>query len=323
MSRQNLCPNPKAKTDTSGWAASDWADGSIITRIDDWAAEGLPTPVLPDGSTVATGFKVTAEHFVQGQSHWCQGAVFLNHEAFADGGRVFVATCLPPDAGTYGLWVSINHELRDAGDSGLVFVSQYQDAPATWGYWDMFFSRPIAGTTHGAFELSSWNSGSIPQSYYFTAMMLEADTSTAGYADGDTDNWLWRPDGTSYELPERLSADEAILQVLQELDASAFPLELPVNAKGQPTRLPAVVFKQVGGGAVYSHDKGPAGYDPLWEFRCWATTYADARRLAQNVITAIDDLGMQMSGMTDDREPETGTPNIIVTASGFFPNEED
>jgi hypothetical protein len=119
-----------------------------------------------------------------------------------------------------------------------------------------------------------------------------------------------------------MSGEDLLMACLQELDAACFPQTLPVNAKGEPTRLPAVVFKQVGGGGVYSHDKGPAGYEPLWELRCWATTYADAKRLARNVTEAIDELGMQVTGEMDDREGQTGTPNVVLTASGFFSSEE-
>jgi hypothetical protein len=119
-----------------------------------------------------------------------------------------------------------------------------------------------------------------------------------------------------------VSAQDAILACLQELDASAFPLTLPVDSKGQPERLPAVVFKQIGGGGVYSHDKGPAGFEPLWEVRCWAAKYADAKRLAREVTDALDGIGMEVSSEVDDTELSTGTPNVVITASGFFGDEE-
>jgi hypothetical protein len=119
-----------------------------------------------------------------------------------------------------------------------------------------------------------------------------------------------------------VSGQDLVQTCLQELAAANFPQHLPVDAKGNPTHLPAVVFKQVGGGAVYSHDKGPSAFEPLWEFRCWAATYADAKRLAREVTDAIDGIGMQVTGEADDRENETGTPNVVVTASGYFTSEE-
>jgi hypothetical protein len=119
-----------------------------------------------------------------------------------------------------------------------------------------------------------------------------------------------------------MSMLDDILACLQGLGAAVYPLYLPLDEKGAPTRLPAIVYRQVGGGGVYSHDKGPAAYEPLWEFRCWADTYAGAKRLARSVTGAIDALGMQATSETDDREPETGTPNVIVTAAGFFTDEE-
>jgi hypothetical protein len=119
-----------------------------------------------------------------------------------------------------------------------------------------------------------------------------------------------------------VSGESAIVVALQELDAELLPLELPVNGKGEPTHIPAVVYKQIGGGGLYSHDKGPSGFEPLWEFRCWHETYAGAKRLARAVVEAIDTLGMQMTGESDDKEGQTGTPNVVVTASGCFSAEE-
>jgi len=120
-----------------------------------------------------------------------------------------------------------------------------------------------------------------------------------------------------------VSAVEDILAVLNELSASVFTGYLPVNAKGEPTRLPAVVLKQVGGGGGYSHDEGPAYDNPLWELRCWGTTYAESRGLAEQATQAIATLGMQVTSTIDDREPQTGTHSCVLTASGYFPTEAE
>ena len=118
-----------------------------------------------------------------------------------------------------------------------------------------------------------------------------------------------------------MSAVEDILAVLNELDAGVFTGTLPVDVHGKPTRLPAVVIKQVGGGGVYAHEDGEAAENPLWEFRCWADSYAGTRTLALEVKGAIAPLGMQVSSHVDDIEPQTGTRNAVLTASGHFPTE--
>ena len=120
-----------------------------------------------------------------------------------------------------------------------------------------------------------------------------------------------------------MSTVDIIEAALQELDAQLFPLTLPETSSIVPfDRLPCVVFKQLGGGGVYSHDDGPAADNPQWEFRCWAQTYAGARRLALSVTGALDTIGMQVTSTVDDREVQTSTPNCVVTASGYFEWED-
>jgi hypothetical protein len=119
-----------------------------------------------------------------------------------------------------------------------------------------------------------------------------------------------------------VGADEQVYAMLKELDAAAYPSGLPVNDKGEPTgNLPAVVFKQIGGGGAYSHD-GMAAEVPLWEFRCWATTYAAARTLARQARVLLEQVGLQMTSMTDQPEPQSGLYWCAVTMDGYFPEED-
>jgi len=119
-----------------------------------------------------------------------------------------------------------------------------------------------------------------------------------------------------------MDAAHTIEAAIQELDAQLFPLTLPETFAAAPQeKLPCVVFKQAGGPLLYSHD-GPAAENPMWEFRCWATTYVEAKLLSRRVVGALERIGMEVTSSVDDREVRTGTPNIVVTASGYFEWED-
>lgn len=110
-----------------------------------------------------------------------------------------------------------------------------------------------------------------------------------------------------------------VLTALQEVDAQVFPGTLPVSdAKEIAGRLPAVVYKQIGGGGIYDHEPGPSLENPLFEFRCWAKLYADAHSLANEVIDVLDTIGIQVTGKADRLEPQTGAWSVVLTGSAMF-----
>lgn len=120
-----------------------------------------------------------------------------------------------------------------------------------------------------------------------------------------------------------MAGESEILAALQELGVSTFPGALPAGEREAPEdRIPACVFKQLGGGSVWAHD-GEAGTAPVWEVRCWAGTYSEAKTLAKRAKQALATGAFLASSEVDGGYEELiGAWSVVLTATGWLPSEE-
>lgn len=168
MSRRNLCPNPAAKNNATGYLG-----GATLARTTDF-----PTPACPR----ATGVRATGSGFIETPT----------------------AACAPGDVFTASFY-GHNGTASDFDFGHTVYVAYTRSAggdtfPQTQG-----FATGAVGTT-ARFSITAsaapalatgiyllWDS--LITGYGLTGVLLEKVGALDTYADGDTASWAW--DGTN------------------------------------------------------------------------------------------------------------------------------
>lgn len=92
------------------------------------------------------------------------------------------------------------------------------------------------------------------------------------------------------------------------IDTRVYPMFLPQN----PT-LPAITYQRVSG----ERDRSLTGLNslshPRIQFDCWAETYAEAKTLGEEVISALNDYpGVVFYGDRDLHEPSLGIYRVSI-----------
>lgn len=183
MARRNLCPNPAAKIDTTGWTGS-----ATLARATDF-----PTPECPR----STGVRATGSGFIQTPAAACAPgdvftASFYQHNgssAFQFARTVFIGYTRSAGGDAF----PESYTTASLGDVGAVARTSFTTAAA-----------PADAT--GVYVL--WDA--LVAGLGLTAVLLEKVVSLGTYADGDTSGWAWDgADGlsTSTEQPIQVIPD--------------------------------------------------------------------------------------------------------------------
>lgn len=100
------------------------------------------------------------------------------------------------------------------------------------------------------------------------------------------------------------------------------------NILPQGATLPAIKYFQVSEPPEHTHSGRSALHHPRWQLDCYAITYIEARRLAEQTITAIDGFSgaMGSSGCQagfqedarDNHNPETGRHWVSVDVEIWY-----
>lgn len=156
MPRQNLCPNPAAKNDATGWSGT--------------AAAGRVTGLT--GFPVTTGMKSTGAGFIVSPTGACspgdQLVVSLYQQAPTALGNKTVYAAFTRSAGGDDFSQTFTTNL----DGTIVRATATVTAPAN---------------ATGVYLLLD----GVPADVVMTAVMYEPGTVDGGYADGDTSGWVW------------------------------------------------------------------------------------------------------------------------------------
>jgi hypothetical protein len=159
MARRNLCPNPSAKNNGTGWSGT--AAAARVTGL-----AGFP---------VATGMKSTGVGFIQSPTGVCspgdQLVVSLYQQA-------------PTALGNKTVYCAFT---RSAGGDDF---SQTFSTNLTGSVVRTTFSATAPANATGVYLLLDGVSADV----VMTGVMYEPGTVDGGYADGDTSGWAW--DGT-------------------------------------------------------------------------------------------------------------------------------
>lgn len=219
MARQNLCPNPKAKNDAAGWS-------------------GTATPARVTGLTgfpVGTGVKSGGVGFIQSPTGACGPGDELVVSLYQQS---------PTVLGNKTVFVAFT---RSSGgdDFSQTFTTNLD---TTVRRTTATVTAPADAT--GVYLLLDGVSADV----VMTAVMFEPGTVDGGYADGDTDGWVWDGadgDSTSTEQP---------VQVIPDGIAVPVGLGTPAVAVGQAAAPGGVVVPvALGQPAVSPAAAAPAG----------------------------------------------------------------
>lgn len=215
MGRRNLCPNPSAKNDATGYASS----GTFARATD-----------VPAGSPRSTGVRMSSGGYLQCPTAACApGDVFTvsfyqhnGSAAFQFGRTVYIGYTRSAGGDTF----PENYNTGNLGDIGTVARTSFTTAAA-----------PALAT--GIYVL--WDSLAVGLA--MSAVLLEKVGALDTYADGDTASWTWDgADGNSTSsevtLPAQgsvaLGLDLAVAAVgsRRSAGAAALGLDLAVAAAG-------------------------------------------------------------------------------------------
>jgi len=164
MSRRNLCPNPSAKNNATGWSGS----GTPARATD------FPTPAVPR----ATGVRATTGGFIQCPAAACAPGDVFNLSFYQHNGSA---------AFQFGRTAYVGYTRSSGGD---VF-------PETWNtgsLGDIGSTLRTNFTTAAAPALATgvyflWDSLAVGLG--ISSALLEKVGTVDTYADGDTASWVW------------------------------------------------------------------------------------------------------------------------------------
>lgn len=168
MTRHNLCPNPAAKNNTTGYAG-----GATFARTTDF-----PTPACPR----ATGVRATGSGFIQTPTAACAPSDVFTVSFYGHNG-----TASDFD---FGHTVYIAYTRSAGGDTFPQTHPLALGAVGSTGRFS-FTADPAPALATGIYLL--WDS--LITGYGLTGVLLEKVGALDSYADGDTSGWAW--DGAS------------------------------------------------------------------------------------------------------------------------------
>lgn len=208
MARRNLCPNPAAKSNATGWSGS--AAAARVTGL-----SGFPR---------TTGVKSTGAGFIQSPTGTC---------AAGDQLVVSLVQQAPTPLGNKTVYIAFT---RSAGGDDF--------SQTTLTNLDGTIRRTTATVTAPANATGVYLLlDAVPADVVMTAVMFEPGAVDGGYADGDTSGWAWDgTDGNSSSTEQPQSAEGVAAFTLDlavaaagtrpSAGAAAFTLDLAVAAAG-------------------------------------------------------------------------------------------
>lgn len=168
MARKNLCPNPSAKNNATGYSGS-----GTPTRATDF-----PTPAGPR----STGVRATAGGFIQCPAAACSPGDVFNLSFYQhNGSAAFQFSRIAYVGFTRSAGGDVFPETWNTGSLGDIGNTLRTNFTAA--------AAPALAT--GIFFL--WDS--LAAGLGISAVLLEKVSSVDSYADGDTSSWVW--DGTN------------------------------------------------------------------------------------------------------------------------------
>jgi len=196
MGRRNLCPNPAAKNNTTGYSGS-----ATFARTTDF-----PTPACPR----STGVRATGSGFIQTP----------------------VAACAPGDVFSVSFYGDNQSGGFDFGHT--VYVAYTRSAGGDAFPENFVFGIGASGSSARASRVAAAAPAlatgiyllydSLSNGYGLTGVLLEKVGAVDTYADGDTASWTW--DGTNGN-----STSSEV--TLPSQGSAAFALDLAVATTGQ------------------------------------------------------------------------------------------
>lgn len=196
MARRNLCPNPAAKNNTTGYSGS-----ATFARTTDF-----PTPACPR----STGVRATGAGYMQTP----------------------VAACAPGDVFTISFYGDNQSGSFDFGHT--VYVAYTRSSGGDTFPENFVFGIGASGSSARASRVAAaapalatgiyllWDS--LSNGYGMTGVLLEKVGALDTYADGDTASWAW--DGTN-------GNSTSSEQTAPAEGSAAFTLDLAVAATGE------------------------------------------------------------------------------------------
>jgi hypothetical protein len=195
MTRQNLCPNPAAKNDTTGYGGS-----ATFARSTDFPA---PCPR-------STGVRLSTGSYLTTPIAACAPGDVFTVSFYGHNGSAFFE---------FGKTVYISYTRSAGGD---VFPETFNFALGDIGnvVRASFTTQPAPANATGIYLV--WDA--IGAGYGMTSLLLEKAPALADYADGDTSGWAWDgADGNS---------TSSELVVIPAEGSAAFTLGLGVDVDG-------------------------------------------------------------------------------------------
>lgn len=221
MTRQNLCPNPAAKNDTTGYGGS-----ATFARSTDFPA---PCPR-------STGVRLSTGSYLTTPIAACAPGDVFTVSFYGHNGSAFFE---------FGKTVYISYTRSAGGD---VFPETFNFALGDIGnvVRASFTTQPAPALATGIYLV--WDA--IGAGYGMTSLLLEKTGALADYADGDTSGWAWDgADGNS------TSSEQAALPAE---GSAAFLLDLAPAAQGARTAAGAAGLS-LGLGVDVDGARGSAG----------------------------------------------------------------